>query len=56
MNTASDKYTGGHYDGEFRDEKEVLLPRNSQYKVGKIEKNGNQYVVEMTYEGAGAGV
>lgn len=56
MNAASDKFTGKRYDGEFRDEKEVLLPRNSQYKVGKIEKVGNQYVVEMTYEGVGAGV
>lgn len=56
MNTASDKFTGGRYDGEFRDEKEVLLPRNSQYRIGKVEKNGNQYVVEMTYEGVGAGV
>lgn len=56
LNTASDKFVGGRYDGEFRDEKEVLLPRNSQYKIGKIEKVGGQYVVEMTYEGVGAGV
>lgn len=56
MNAASDKFVGGRYNGEFRDEKELLLPRNSQYKIGKIEKNGNQYVVEMTYEGVGAGV
>lgn len=54
MNAASDKYLGKRYEGEFRDEKELLLPRNSQYKIGKIEKNGNSYVVEMTYMGAGA--
>jgi len=55
LNSASDKFQGSRYDGEFRDEKEVVLPRNSQYKVGNIEKVGNQYVVEMTYEGVGAG-
>lgn len=55
MNSASDKFVGGRYDGEFRDEMEVLLPRNSQYKVNKITQNGNQYEVEMAYEGVQAG-
>lgn len=55
MNTAMDKYTGTRYESEFRDEREMLLPTNSQYKVNKITKNGNAYEVEMTYLGVGAG-
>lgn len=51
LNSSMDKYVGGRYqnaDG-FRDEMEVLLPRDAEFYITNIQKNGNQYEVEMSY-------
>jgi hypothetical protein len=51
INTAMDLHVGGRYQNEdgYRDEMEVLLPRDAEFYVTSINRNGNQYEVEMSY-------
>lgn len=52
MNSALDKASGGggHYESEFRDEREVLLPRETTFRITGISHVGGQYRVEATID------
>lgn len=50
MNAAVSNFTGQDYKGKFKGEKEVVLPRGSQFRVKSINSTSNGFNYEVVME------